>query len=95
MTIVSLLHSNDKELKEIQQIIESIKAANLAKYAIRAITNLAIIAKKKHLDKQNISKSKTNEKCFNCRKKSYYAKNCYFWNKKMPKELVKKAKCTW
>lgn len=91
MTIVPLLYSNDKELKEIQQIVKSIKVANLAKYTIKATTNLVIIAKKKHLDKQNTSKSKTNEKCFNCKKKELLCKKLLFLKQKKAQKVSRKS----
>ena len=68
------------------------KATNLAKQAIKAIIDLTIIVKKKQLEKYSI-KPKTNKKCFNYRKTSYYTRNCNMLNKKKPKELLKKAKC--
>lgn len=44
--ITLFLYPNNKDLKKIQQIITSIKAANLAKQTVGATTDLAIIAKK-------------------------------------------------
>ena len=43
----SLRHSGDKDLKEIQQIVISTKEADLAKRAIGAIADLALIDKKR------------------------------------------------
>lgn len=40
-------HSDNKNLKKIQQIVMLTKAANLAKQVVEATINLAIIAKKK------------------------------------------------
>lgn len=54
-----------------------------------------MIAKKKHLDKQYATQFKTNKKCFNCRIKNYYTKNCYFLHKKKPEKSAKKTKYTW
>lgn len=45
------LYLGDKDFKEIQQIIIFIKAANLAKYVIGQIANLAMIIKKKQLER--------------------------------------------
>lgn len=47
MTIVLFLQSGNKDLQEIQQIVMSTKAINLAKQAIGVTTDLAIIVKKK------------------------------------------------
>ena len=91
MTTVPLLHSDDKDLEEIQQIVTSTEAAKLAKRAVGATTNLAMMAKKKQLEKYP-AKPKTNKECFNCRKKGYYARDCYTSNKRKPEESLKKAK---
>lgn len=91
MTITPLHYSGNKNLKKIHQIVTSTKITILAKYMIRTIIDLAI-AKKKQLDKHYAIKSKANEQYFNCRKKGHYAKNCYLFNKKKPKELAEKAK---
>lgn len=53
-----------------------------------------MMAKKKYLDKQYTTKLKANKKCFNYEKKSRYAKNCHFLNKKKSKELAEEAKHT-
>ena len=68
--------------------------ANLAKRAVGAITNLAIMAKKKHSDKQHTTKFKANKECFNCRKKGHYAKNYHLSNKKKPEKSTEEAKHT-
>ena len=94
MTTAPLLHSGDKDLKEIQQIVTSTEAANLAKRAVRATTDLAMMAKKKHSDKQHAIKSKANEECFNCGKKGHYAKDCHPSNKRKPEESAEEAKRT-
>ena len=47
MTTAPLLHSGDKDLEEIQQIVTSTEAANLAKRAVGAIVDFALMAKKK------------------------------------------------
>lgn len=47
MTIAPLLHLDDKDFEEIQQIVTSIKAANIAKQATGQTTDLLMIAKKK------------------------------------------------
>lgn len=47
MIIVLLFHSGNKELEEIQPIVISTKAVNLAKQIVRTIEDLLIIAKKK------------------------------------------------
>lgn len=47
ITIMPLLHSRDKDLEEIFQIVTSTKAANMAKQTTGQIADLAIIAKKR------------------------------------------------
>ena len=47
MTMASLLHSGDKDLKEIQWIVTFTKPTNLGKGVIEVIVDLAMIAKKK------------------------------------------------
>lgn len=69
----------------------SIKAANLAKEVVRATTDLAIMVKKKQLEKF-LAKQTTNKKCFNYGKKSHYTKNCHILNKKKPENSLEKAK---
>ena len=45
MTTVPLLHSGDKNLEEIQQIVTFTEVANLVKQAIGAIADLALMTK--------------------------------------------------
>ena len=71
-----LPHSGDKDLEKIQQIVKSTKVANLAKRAVRTIADFALVTKKRQPERV-IIKSKLGEKCFNCEKKSHYAKNCH------------------
>ena len=52
MTIAPLFHSNDKYLKEIQQIVTSTKVANMTKRATGQIADLAMIAKKRTNSRQ-------------------------------------------
>lgn len=47
MTTALFFYSSNKDPKEIQQIVTLIEVANLAKQAVKAISDLAIIAKKK------------------------------------------------
>lgn len=67
------------------------KAANLAKQAGGAKTDLAMMVKKKQLEKYP-AKPKINKECFNCGKKDHYARNCHISNKKKLENLLKKAK---
>ena len=94
MTTAPLLHSGDKDFEKIQQIVLSTKAANLAKCVVGATTDLAMMAKKKHSDKQHATKSKANQDCFNCGKKGYYAKECHPSNQKKPEESAEEVKRT-
>ena len=92
MTTIPLFHSGNKDFEEIQQIITSTEAANLAKPAVETITDLAMMAKKKESEKYS-NNPKTNKEYFNSRKKSHYAKDCYAssLNKKKPEKSLKKA----
>ena len=47
MTMAPFLHSSNKDFEEIQQIVTSTEAVNLAKQAVGATTDLAMMAKKK------------------------------------------------
>ena len=47
MTTAPLLHSGDKDLEEIQQIVISTKIANLAKQVTGQTADVAMIAKKR------------------------------------------------
>lgn len=67
------------------------KAINLAKQGVRVIIELAIITKKKQL-KKYFAKPKTNEECFNYRKKDHYARDYYISNKKKLKKLLEEVK---
>lgn len=74
MIIALFFYFSDKNLKGIQQIVISTKAANLIKHVVGAIINLTMIAKKKQLERNH---SRPNEECFNYRKKNYYMKDCH------------------
>lgn len=89
-----LLHSGDKDLEEIQQIVMFTEVANLAKRAVGTIADLTMMAKKKQPEKNN---PRQNDKCFNCTKKGHYNKDCHgsMSNKKKPEELLEKAKRSW
>ena len=93
MTTASLLHSSDKDLNDIQQIVTSTEVANLAKQAMKILTNLAIIAPKKELKKYP-NKPRITKECFNCGKKNHYTKDCYALNlnKIKPKKSFKETK---
>lgn len=85
--------SGNQNQKEIQQIVIFTEAANLIKQVVRVTTNLTILAKKKQSDRRNL---RQNEEYFNCKKKSYYTKNCYDFtlNKKRSEESTEEAKHT-
>lgn len=97
MTTAPFLHSSNKDIKEIQQIVISTELVNLAKHTVGAIANLTIIVKKKKLEK---SKLKQNIVCFNYRKKSHYIKNCHSSTRnsikrKLIEKSIKEVKQTW
>lgn len=87
MTTVSLLPLDNKNIKEIQKIDISTKAANMAKHS-NNMPNYKVdhINKKKIRQLPTIVIQRTNKKCFNCKKIRYYTKD-YFSNlKKKPKD---------
>ena len=94
MTTAPLLYFGDKDFEEIQQIVMFIEVANLAKRRVGATTDLAMIARKKHLDKQHATKSKANKECFNYEKKGHYANNYHPSNKKKLKKSAEEVKYT-
>ena len=51
MIIVSFFYFGNKNFEEIQQIVRSTIVANLAKQAVKTTIDLAIILKKKQLEK--------------------------------------------
>ena len=85
MITAPLLYSSDKNLKEIEHIVTSIKVANLAKHIISQTADLTMMAKKKQLERE-VSQAKANEKYFHYEKKGYYTKDFYSVQKKKPKE---------
>ena len=91
MTTAPLLHSGDKNLEEIQQIVTSTEAANMAKRATGQIADLAMMAKKRTDSRQQSQKPKNNEECFNCGKKGHYARDCYSTTSKRKPEDEKAA----
>ena len=91
MTTAPLLHSGDKDLEEIQQIVTSTEAAKMAKQATGQIADLAMMAKKRTDSRQQPQKPKNNEECFNCGKKGHYARDCYSTTPKRKPEDEKAA----
>lgn len=61
ITTAPLLHSGDKDLKKIQQIVTSTEAANMAKRAIGQSADLLLVAKKK-TDTQQQPRIRSNKK---------------------------------
>ncbi len=90
----SFFYLGNNDLKKISQIVILTEVVNLAKQAFRVRINLAIIAKKKQLERT--SKSKLDKKCFNYKKKNHNIKDCHFStsNKRKPKKPFKEAKRT-
>ena len=76
MQTTSLLYFGNKDLEEIQQIVTSTKAANLAKHVVRVTADLALIVKKRQPER-TVMKSKPEKEYFNCGKKDHYVKDCY------------------
>ena len=70
MITTLLLHSSDKDLKKIQQIVTSTEVITLAKYVKSQTADLKIMIKNNQPDKK--SRIKLNKECFHCDKKGYY-----------------------
>ena len=94
MTTAPLLHLGDKDLEEIQQIVTSTKAANMAKWVTSQTADLAIMTRKRSDGRQQTPNPKANEECFNCGKKGHYVRDCYSNSKRKPKDkkAAEKAK---
>lgn len=75
ITIALFFYLGNKDFEEIQLIITSTKAMNLAKQAIGIIEDLAVMTKNKKPQQQS-PRSRSNEKCFNYSKKNHYAIDC-------------------
>ena len=97
MTTAPLLHSGDKDLEEIQQIIRSTKVANMVKRSTSQNADLAIRTKRKATDSRQQPKSRSTKECFNCGKRGHYAKDCRTSLKRQPddEKAVEEAKQTW
>ena len=94
ITTAPLLHSGNKDIKEIQQIVTSTEEANLAKRVVEVIADLTMIIKKKQPKR---SDSRQNEECFNCGRKGYYTKDCHsstrnFTKRKSVEKSIEEAK---
>lgn len=93
--ITSLLHLNNNDLKEIQQIVISTKVANIVKGVTGQTANLVIIIKNNYSNKQLCIKS--NKKYFHYDKKKYDVKDCYsklkwkLYEEEKTKEEIKQA----
>lgn len=93
MTTIFLLYLGDKTLKEIQQIVTSTEAANLAKQVVKVTANLVMTTKKRQSETSSF-KFRINKECFNFGKKGYYTKDCYSstQNKRKPEESSEEPK---
>ena len=92
MTTALILHSGDKDLEEIQQIVTSTKAANMAKQIVGVATDLIMMFKNNRLER---SDSRLNEEYFNCEKEGHYTRDCCSSSldkRKIIEELSEKAK---
>ena len=94
MTTALLLHSSDKDLEKIQQIVTSTEAANFPKQAVEATVDLALIAKK--MQPERTIRSQPGEECFNSGKKGHYAKDyrSFTAKKKKEEQSTEEAKCS-
>ena len=86
MTTAPLLHLGDKDLEEIQQIVTSTEAANMAKQATSQTADLAMMTRKRLDGRQQTPNPKANEECFDCGKKGHYARDCYSNSKRKPED---------
>ena len=59
MTTAPLLHFDDKDFKEIQQIVTFTEEVNLAKQVVESIVDLALMTKIKQLEKAIIDSKPT------------------------------------
>lgn len=78
-TIISLLKIGDKIINQIQTILQSKKAKNISKKAIkRGIGYLAITFKDNSTFKK---KANTYKEYYNCHKLEHFRKNCLLFNR--------------
>ena len=93
MTITPLLYSGNKDLEKIQQIITSIKVANMTRQVISRTEKLAIMRKRRIDSCQKSQKLvRTNKEYFNYAKKRHYAWDYYLGTFKRKLEDKKASK---
>lgn len=97
MTTAPLLHSGNKNIEEIYQIVTSTEVANMAWQITGQIADLAmqIMKKSNGRQQQPQPRQKTNEKYFNCKKRRHYAKDYCAATKKKPKDAKANEELKW
>lgn len=80
-TIASLLETSYKMIDQIQSILQSKKAKNLSKQAIKDMSDLAIVFR----DKRPKKKTNSDNKYYNCHKLGHFEKDSFLPDKRLNK----------
>lgn len=80
--MVSFLKTKNKTIDKIQSILQSKKAKNISKHAIKVTKNLVMAFKDRNNTNFFEEKVNSNKKYFNYYKLGYFGKNSSHFNKK-------------